>query len=138
MNVYCHRDAAEQATWFGDDIRLKADVLELLGMNTARAISLMMRHIGSHGTGLQRVTRPEPTVPRFGRTTVDCDDDQRWLLIHRSGVRIAVNMADDARSVGTATPAASILLQTRDGIAMTAEKLILPSHSATVLVRAVQ
>ena len=85
-----------------------------------------------------RRTRPELTDPRFGWTTVDCDDDQRWLLIDRSGVRIAVNLADDARSVPTAAPAASILLQTRDGIAMTAEKLILPSQSATVLVQAVQ
>ena len=49
MNVYCHADASEQATWFGDDIRMKADVLELLGMNTAQAISPMMRRIGSHG-----------------------------------------------------------------------------------------
>src|SRR5664279_3024296 len=57
MNVYCHADAAEQATWFGDDIRMKADVLELLGMNTAQVIGLMMRRIGSHGTGLQRVKR---------------------------------------------------------------------------------
>src|SRR4249920_3023 len=57
MNVYCHADAAEQATWFGDDIRLKADVLELLGMNTAQVISLMMRRVSSHGTGVQRVKR---------------------------------------------------------------------------------
>src|SRR5207244_8498406 len=28
MNVYCHADAAEQAQWFGDDIRSKADVFE--------------------------------------------------------------------------------------------------------------
>ena len=69
MNVYCHADAAEQATWFGDDIRLKADVLELLGMNTAQVISLMMRRIGSHGTGLQRVKRLA-TFPVKGRQEV--------------------------------------------------------------------
>src|SRR5438552_5206850 len=35
MNVYCHADAAEQAQWFGDDIRSKADLFETLEMNTA-------------------------------------------------------------------------------------------------------
>ena len=69
MNVYCHADAAEQATWFGDDIRLKADVLELLGMNTAQVIALMMRRIGSHGTGLQRAKRLA-TFPVKGRQEV--------------------------------------------------------------------
>src|SRR6476659_1540668 len=34
FNAYCHANAAEQASWFGDDIAMKSDAFELLGMNT--------------------------------------------------------------------------------------------------------
>ena len=56
MNVYCHADAAEQAKWFGDDIRSKADVFETLEMNTARN-SVHLRRVGSHGSGVERAKR---------------------------------------------------------------------------------
>ena len=31
FNAYCHADAAEQASWFGDDISFKADGFDMLG-----------------------------------------------------------------------------------------------------------
>src|SRR5689334_11580827 len=34
FNAFCHADAAEQASWFGDDIRFKSDTFEMLGMTT--------------------------------------------------------------------------------------------------------
>src|ERR1043165_8168954 len=34
FNAYCHADAAEQASWFGDDIAFKSDAFDLLGMGT--------------------------------------------------------------------------------------------------------
>ena len=57
MNVYCHADAAEQARWFGDDLSLKGDLFELLGMGTAQTISFLLRRIGSHGGGQERARR---------------------------------------------------------------------------------
>jgi HD-GYP domain-containing protein (c-di-GMP phosphodiesterase class II) len=57
MNAYCHADAAEQASWFGDDISMKGDGFEILDMNTAQMISFILRRVGSHGTGVQRVKR---------------------------------------------------------------------------------
>lgn len=57
MNAYCHADAAEQAKWFGDDIGLKGDGFEVLDMSTVRMISFILRRVGSHGSGLQRVKR---------------------------------------------------------------------------------
>ena len=57
MNVYCHADAAEQATWFGDDIRFKGEGVETLDMNTAQAISFFVRRLGSHGSGVERARR---------------------------------------------------------------------------------
>ena len=44
-----------------------------------------------------RRARAELTDPWFSGVRVDFDDDQRWLLIDRSGVRIAVNFSDDDR-----------------------------------------
>ena len=49
MNAYCHADAAEQARWFGDDISLKGDGIEVLDMSTVRMIAFMLRRVGSHG-----------------------------------------------------------------------------------------
>ena len=57
MNVYCHADAAEQASWFGDDISMKGDGFETLGMNTAQTLSFLLRRVGSHGSGSQRAKR---------------------------------------------------------------------------------
>jgi HD-GYP domain-containing protein (c-di-GMP phosphodiesterase class II) len=57
MNAYCHADAAEQARWFGDDISLKGDGIELLGMNTAQVLSFLVRRTGSHGSAASRARR---------------------------------------------------------------------------------
>ena len=57
MNVYCHADAAEQAKWFGDDISMKSDTFDLLDMSTARMVAVMVRRVGSHGSGVARARR---------------------------------------------------------------------------------
>ncbi len=57
MNSYCHADATEQARWFGDDIGMKADGQDIVDMNTAQTISFLLRRVGSHGSGPQRVRR---------------------------------------------------------------------------------
>ncbi len=46
MNAHCHADAAEQATWFGDDIAFKGEGFETLGMNTAQIIAFFLRRVG--------------------------------------------------------------------------------------------
>ena len=57
MNSYCHADAAEQAKWFGDDLTLKSDGIETLGMSTPQVIAFLLRRVGSHGTPLDRARR---------------------------------------------------------------------------------
>ncbi len=57
MNSWCHADAAEQARWFGDDISFKGDGYETLGMNTAQTVAFLVRRVGSHGSGAQRIRR---------------------------------------------------------------------------------
>src|SRR3954468_5690765 len=56
-NAYCHADAAEQASWFGDDITFRADGFELLGMTTAQTAAFVIRRVGGHGGGLSRARR---------------------------------------------------------------------------------
>ena len=57
MNAYCHADAAEQASWFGDDIAFKGEGFEVLDMSTAQAIAFFVRRVGSLGTPAERARR---------------------------------------------------------------------------------
>ena len=66
MNAYCHVDAREQASWFGDDIAMKADMFELLGRDAPLMVAYMLRRVGSHGTGLERARRLA-TLPVLAR-----------------------------------------------------------------------
>ena len=54
-NVYCHADAAEQASWFGDDIEFKSGALAVMDMSTPQVIATLLRLAASHGSGLHRV-----------------------------------------------------------------------------------
>src|SRR6476619_2892261 len=54
FNAFCHADAAEQASWFGDDIAMKSDGFDMLGMNTAQLAASLLRRVGGHGTGPAR------------------------------------------------------------------------------------
>jgi maltooligosyltrehalose trehalohydrolase len=97
--------------------------------------------VGEHAQMLQlykdlarlRRARAELTDPRFARTEVNFDDDARWLLIDRSGLRIAVNLSDDTRSIPLGGPAGSLLLATQGGAGMDGETLSLPGHTAVVI-----
>src|SRR5215212_6502291 len=68
FNAFCHADAAEQASWFGDDISFKSDAFELLGMTTAQTAAFVIRRVGGHGSGLSRARRlagfPQSSIKR--------------------------------------------------------------------------
>ena len=83
-------------------------------------------------TALRR-SRPELTDPRFSRNHTSFDDDQQWLLVERSGLQIAVNMSDEARTIPLAGPAGSLLIATRSGAELSGENLSLPAHTAVVI-----
>lgn len=57
INAFCHADASEQAEWFGDDISFKGDGFDILGMNTAQMLAMLIRKIGNHGPPLDRAKR---------------------------------------------------------------------------------
>jgi HD-GYP domain-containing protein (c-di-GMP phosphodiesterase class II) len=56
-NVYCHADAAEQATWFGDDITFKQEAFAGLAMSTPQMVASILRRTAGSGGGLSRVRR---------------------------------------------------------------------------------
>jgi HD-GYP domain-containing protein (c-di-GMP phosphodiesterase class II) len=56
-NVYCHADAAEQASWFGDDIGFKGDGFDMFDGSTAHVAAMLVRRLASHGSGTDRARR---------------------------------------------------------------------------------
>lgn len=80
-----------------------------------------------------RRARAELTDPWFGTVDAAFDDDERWLLIDRSGLRIAVNLADEPRTVPLGGPAGPVLLTTGPGVRVDGERLVLPPTTAVVL-----
>jgi HD-GYP domain-containing protein (c-di-GMP phosphodiesterase class II) len=56
-NAYCHADAAEQASWFGDDIGFKAGSFEALDMSTMQAVATLLRFTAGQGRARDRMRR---------------------------------------------------------------------------------
>jgi HD-GYP domain-containing protein (c-di-GMP phosphodiesterase class II) len=65
LGVYCHADAYEQAQWFGDDIAIKADGLENMGLPPYQMMPRIMRRVASGSSGLERI-RKVATLPTAG------------------------------------------------------------------------
>jgi maltooligosyltrehalose trehalohydrolase len=80
-----------------------------------------------------RRARAEITDPWFGGVRVECDNDERWLLVDRAGVRIAVNLSDVARTIKLGGAAGPVLLETKSGATADGDTLTLPPHTAVVL-----
>ena len=80
-----------------------------------------------------RRARAELTDPWFGGVRVECDNDERWLLVDRAGVRIAVNLSDVARTIKLGGAAGPVLLETKSGATADGDTLTLPPHTAVVL-----
>ena len=96
MNAYCHADAAEQATWFDDDIGFKSEGVETLGWNTAQILAFLVRRLASHGSSAARVKRLI-SYPLKGQRLV-----LGFMTTHAAmGARFAQRIGLDA-AVGTA------------------------------------
>ena len=85
-----------------------------------------------------RRDRIELTDPRFGRTKVSYDDGDRWLLLDRRGVQIAVNFDDQPHRIPLAADAPLLLIATTDGVlvedhGMGASTVTMPAHTAAVI-----
>src|SRR5689334_20336985 len=87
MNTYCHADAAEQASWFGDDIAFKADGFDMLAMSTPQVAVFILRRLWSHGSSAERVRRVA-AFPRFGSRGIES-----WIATHAAlGSQLAASL----------------------------------------------
>ena len=84
-----------------------------------------------------RRSRPELTDPRLYLTDAWGNDDERWMVVARGGLRIAVNLSDDSRRVPLRAvdgPTTWVpLLATVDGVVVDADVLKLPPRGAAIL-----
>ncbi|SDP35283.1 maltooligosyl trehalose hydrolase [Nakamurella panacisegetis] len=71
------------------------------------------------------------TDPRLGRVLTRHDDDERWLVVERGGLRMVFNFADVSRSVPVG--AARVLLATKSGVVLDAGQVFLPARTAVIL-----
>ncbi|HEV7655269.1 MAG TPA: malto-oligosyltrehalose trehalohydrolase [Mycobacteriales bacterium] len=62
-----------------------------------------------------RRARPELSDPRLDRVDVTFDEDARWLVVHRGGLRVAVNLAAERQEVPLDGTPISVLLSSVPG-----------------------
>lgn len=90
-NAYCHADATEQAKWFGDDIAMKSDGYDTLGMSGTAVAATMLRKLTGHGAAKERVRRLA-ALPGLQRELIG------WFNTHTSlGAQFAadIGLGDD-------------------------------------------
>ena len=105
--------------------RSKLDWDELPAGRHAATLTLYRRLIA-----LRRAV-PELSDPRFRHVHVEFDEAERWLVLHRGAVRVAVNFAD--RPAALPIGEAALLLGTTDAVAIAGERLQLPARSAAIV-----
>ena len=76
---------------------------------------------------------PDLTDPRLHRVHVSFDDEQRWLSVRRGGVRILVNLADEARRLPMPDGAGPVLLATGEGTVLDDVAAEVPANTAVVI-----
>ncbi|MDQ1660570.1 MAG: maltooligosyltrehalose trehalohydrolase, partial [Blastococcus sp.] len=69
----------------------------------------------------------------LSRIAVSWDDADRWLVVHRGSLRVAVNLADEPREIDLDVPATDVLFATGELPALDGETVTLPPESAAVL-----
>ena len=87
--VGCHIDAYEQAKWFGDDIRMKADVRHT-DFGGAGALRFMVTHVGAQRSGLDRA-RVVLAFAAVGRRDADVMIANHWYAADDLATRLGLS-----------------------------------------------
>ncbi len=80
-----------------------------------------------------RRSRPELTSPRLDGVRARYDEDDRWLVLERGALRVAVNLGGSPCRVPLGLPGAAILAASRDGVALTGTDAVLPATGFAVI-----
>jgi maltooligosyltrehalose trehalohydrolase len=73
------------------------------------------------------------TDPRMDRVVVTFDDQARWLVVHRGGLRVAVNLAEIEQVVPVGAPITGVVVSTEPGFIFTPAGVRLPARAGAVL-----
>ncbi|KQS56827.1 malto-oligosyltrehalose trehalohydrolase [Geodermatophilus sp. Leaf369] len=80
-----------------------------------------------------RSTHPDLVDPHLAQVQVQWDDADRWLVVHRGSLRVAVNLADEPREVDLDVEATGVLFATGELPEVDGHAVTLPAQSAAVL-----
>ena len=72
------------------------------------------------------------TDPRLGRVRASYDEDQRWLVLRRGGLRVIANLAAGIRRVPLDRPVLSVLAVSGPGVAAGPGSVTMPPSTLAV------
>jgi maltooligosyltrehalose trehalohydrolase len=80
-----------------------------------------------------RRARPELTDPQLDRMQADFDEEQRWLVLHRGGLRIVASLGEQPRLVPLGAAGTAVLAATSSGVSIEGDHLSMPHASFAVV-----
>ena len=80
-----------------------------------------------------RRAHPDLVDPDLSAVEVGWDDAERWLVVHRGSLRVAVNLADRPREVHLDRSVTEVLFSTGELPELDGTTVTLPAESAAVL-----
>ncbi|MGQ4819523.1 DUF3459 domain-containing protein, partial [Enterococcus faecium] len=80
-----------------------------------------------------RRAHPDLVDADLSAVQVNWDDADRWMVVHRGSLRVAVNLADQPREIDLDIPAGEVLFATGELPAVDGRTVTLPGESAAVL-----
>jgi len=80
-----------------------------------------------------RRAEPDLADPRLDRVRCEWDDDARWIVVHRGGFRVAVNLGDAEVSLPLGGPGREIRLSSPAGVALEFDRARLPPAGCAIV-----
>ena len=80
-----------------------------------------------------RRARPELTDPRLDRVTADFDEEARWIMVRRGGLRIAANLGPEPARLALGQPGTGVLAGSSPGVTIQQDTVEIPSAAFAVI-----
>jgi maltooligosyltrehalose trehalohydrolase len=80
-----------------------------------------------------RRARPELTDPRLDRVSADFDEDARWIMVRRGGLRIAANLGPEAVTLALGQPGTGVLAASSAAVAIIQDRVTIPPAAFAVI-----
>ncbi|MCW2579757.1 MAG: treZ, partial [Blastococcus sp.] len=80
-----------------------------------------------------RRAHPDLVDADLSSVQVTWDDADRWLVVHRGSLRVAINLAEEPREIDLDRPADEVLFATGELPGLDGATVTLPAESAAVL-----